>query len=291
MKTAHFKLAGHFSLVAIKPDGSQRVLADFPNLILDGGLNRLGTANPFGYCRVGTGNTAPSAGQSDLITPLASTNDQTVTLGYDSVGNAYTWMRQKYRFAAGVAEGVLAEVGVGWASSGSTLFSRALIVDGEGDPTTVTVLEDEILDVTYELRNYLPADATFTLNISGDDYDCTLRPSDIDEQTTRTLNNFINVANNGFIFSGTIGTVTQLPSGTSINTVGKVTVDPAYSNNSQEQCFKMVIPVDDVISGGIRSAVLSTTWGSWQCQFDPAIPKTDSQALTLNWIVSWGRTV
>ncbi len=44
-------------------------------------------------------------------------------------------------------------MGIGWnANPSGALFSRALIVDAEGDPTTIAKLADEQLDVEYEFR-------------------------------------------------------------------------------------------------------------------------------------------
>jgi hypothetical protein len=290
MKNAQIKLAGRFKMVATKIDGSgERVVADwFDNLILDGGLNRMGTADFWTYCRVGTGSTAPSAEQSALVAQVASTNNETANVaGYDTVGNLYSKHTKTFRFAAGDAEGNLAEVGVGWAASGATLFSRALILDGMGDPTTITVLSDEYLDVTYELRHYIPAaDNEFTITISGTDYDCILRACKLDEPSFRNLNTYVSALPYGYIYTGDIGTTMQLPSGTNI-AIGNPTVTPAYSNNSLEQHFRVTVPVDDVMD--IRSVVLSTSLGSYQCQFDPPIPKTDVNVLTLNWVVSWAR--
>src|SRR5690606_13285763 len=46
------------------------------------------------------------------------------------------------------------EIGTGWTASGETLFSRALVKDEAGNPTAITVLEDEQLRVTWEHRRY-----------------------------------------------------------------------------------------------------------------------------------------
>ena len=155
-------LAGFYKLVATNSKGQTRVVADwFCNLILDAGLNRLGTGGIIDRISVGSGNSTPTAGQTALDTLVATT---TTAVGggvnsYDSVGNTYAFSRSTYRFATGVATGNLTEVGAGWSGG---LFSRALIKDGGGVPTTVTILSDETLDVIYELRVYVPADVVGT---------------------------------------------------------------------------------------------------------------------------------
>lgn len=288
MKKAEIKLAGRYKMIARKADGSgERVVADwFENEILDIGLNRMGTGQFLGHCRVGSGNTAPDAAQTSLVAQAAATDDLvSTTAGHDTVSNEYTKLTHVYRFGVGEATGTHAEVGVGWADSGATLFSRALIVDVDSDPTTITILADEILDVVYELRHYFPTvDSTFTLNISGTDYDCTLRPAGIADNPN--LHNTVIPLGDCQVYDGALGTRTGFPSGAVIN-IGPATTTPAYSNNSLEQHLRMVVEVDEVMD--IQSAVLSTSLGSYQCEFDPPIPKTNTTVLTLNWIISWAR--
>ncbi|WP_251258216.1 hypothetical protein, partial [Enterobacter hormaechei] len=141
------------------------------------GLDLLGTTDDtyvYTFCRVGSGNTAPAVTDTVLVSQVASSStQQAINNGVDRSGAFYAWVRRTTRFTTGTAAGTLAEVGVSPTTSGP-LFSRALILDSGGNPTTITVLPDETLDVTYELRLYPTlTDATGTVDIAGVTYNWT----------------------------------------------------------------------------------------------------------------------
>lgn len=179
-------VAGYYKFEAFKADsagneipGTRRVVADwFPNLITDFGLNRSLTNGSFDMmttCKVGSGSTAPAFTDTALVSQVATTASVVAnTLAVTASAPYYGYRRRTYRFGTGVAAGNLSEVGIS-GSSGS-LFSRALIADSGGSPTTLTILSDEILDVTYELRLYAPTTDTVTVvTEDGVDYTFTVR--------------------------------------------------------------------------------------------------------------------
>lgn len=180
------ELEGRFKLVAIRPDGTERIAADwFKNLITDAGLDLLATnsrANGcYQYCQVGSGNATPMVGDTSLqvrIAGVASSNFgqyQQDATGVVTTSPRYAYDTIIYEFPTGAAAGNIAEIGVSPAATG-TVFSRALVLDSGGNPTTVTVLPDEILRVYYELRWYIPeADTTGTISLGGVDYTWTQR--------------------------------------------------------------------------------------------------------------------
>jgi hypothetical protein len=299
---ASIGLGGRFRLEALRPDGTRRVLADwFDNLVLDAGLNRIGSGGILSYCRVGTGSTAPANGQTALVNQVAATSSQvgSPATGYDSVGNLYGWVRHTFRFTAGAAAGVLAEVGVGWGDAGATLFSRALILDDEGDPTTVTVLADEVLDVAYELRLYRPtADAAYTVTIDGSgDHAVLMRAASMSSwgEAARYLAayglataSFFNSSGSvGAYGVGALGAITAAPGGTYLG-AATIAFDGAYSNNSYERKF---IGTWDINSGA--NAVANVQWGThggyFKNSFDPVVPKDATKELKLNFKITWAR--
>lgn len=150
------------------------------NLITDAGLDYLGTstADLLGYCRLGTSNTTPANSDTQLGAQVgySNTNGASDVTGF-STDSSYAYRRVTRRFGAGVVDGVnLAEVGMGPGSSNS-LFSRALLKDTNGDPTTITLDEDEILDVIYELRLYANlTPVTGTYDIDGVSTTVTITP-------------------------------------------------------------------------------------------------------------------
>ena len=148
------KIGGLYKIEAVNAKtGKKRLLADwFPNLITNIGLDRIATNADFmSYCHVGTNSTTPTINDTALRTFVGSTNTITTsTYTVNSTSPYYASFIRVYRFNAGIAIGNLSEVGIGWSATGtgSVLFSRALILDSYGNPTTITFLSDEYLDVT-----------------------------------------------------------------------------------------------------------------------------------------------
>lgn len=146
-----------FKLIVHKgnPEQPSKETPLFHNLVLDAGLDRLSVGSAIGRVCVGSGNSNPVISQTQLDAFIAST---TTSQGSDTGGKQittepyYLWSRRTYRFGEGVAAGNLSEIGLGW--SNTNLFNRALIRDANGNPTTITVLADEFLDVVVELRVY-----------------------------------------------------------------------------------------------------------------------------------------
>ena len=285
--------AGWFKLEAIRPDGTRRVLADwFPNLILNGGLDRMGAnADYLSWCQVGSGSTAPVATQTALVNRIAGTNThQSSVNGAQASAPYYGWHRRTYRFAQGVAAGNLSEVGVGWATSGS-LFSRALILDGGGSPTTITVLSDEVLDVTYELRRYPgTVDLTGTVVLDGVTHNWVSRAAGVtDSQFWGEIGAM--ALGLAVSYNGDIGAVTALqPSGTS-STLSATPLE--YSSGSYTRAYTVSAGLNDGnLSGGIRSILIRSNpegAGRYQIQFDPAIPKDNTKVLSLTIQHTWAR--
>lgn len=299
MMNAQNQLAGRYMLRAIRPDGSERILADwFENLVLDGGLNRIGSGAIISTAVVGSGSTTPANGESTLSALVASTTTQQ---GGDVRGtdlaNGFAYNRRTYRFAAGVAAGNLSEVGIGWGST--TLFSRALIKDVGGTPTTITILSDEVLDLVYELRVYWPTtDATATINLSGTDYTVTVRASDVDQWAEGT-SMFSYLLGNGITDGiqdalaygpGTLGAITDGAGGTFLGRPGTATFDGSYVNNSNERLFKVIAGLSDVTSS-IGAIGVITPLGMYKMGFSPSIPKSSSNILTVNFKLTWARKV
>jgi hypothetical protein len=298
--TLQIGLTGHFLLEAVNAEtGERRFLAEFDNLITNGGLDRLGSAGTgysgIYYVQVGTGSTAPANTDSALANYLAGTSRSfSYTSSYAGAPTYHTEGTYYWEFNQGAAAGNLSEIGVGWAASGS-LFSRALIVDGGGSPTTITVAAIEFLAVTYKLRMYPPlTDVTGTITLDGDDYDYTLRAANVNGSSWGS----VGVSGPGgekfaYAYSGGIGAVTGAPSGTaSALTISQA----AYSSGSYtiEETLTASISQGN-LTGGIDSVTFYiSAWNgigqySFQCGFSPAIPKDNTMELELVFEITWAR--
>lgn len=296
-------MAGFYKMDAVhKFSGKVRPLTPwFPNLLLTNGLNNIASqANWLTYCRAGSNNTAPDVSDTALYNQLAYTsNIVSDTTAARSSAPYYGYRQITYRFAQGDFSGDnLQEVGVGWGTTGSTLVSRALPINEFGESIAPTVLSDEILDVTYQMRYYAPTtDETGTVTLDGTTYNTTTRAADANSGSywgSYIGDQMIAVADTTEwrAYDGNIGSVIQSPSGTSANLVGSITTQ-TYSNNS----FEVDVQANCGQTGwnlgsGIRSIRILTKGGAYQTEFSAqgtgnTIPKTTSYTMVMVWTVSW----
>jgi hypothetical protein len=299
-------LEGRYRLIVRKAD-TEEVTKDtgwFKNLILDSGLNRMGTASFMTHCQVGTSNVAPAVAQGNLSADLAGTATvQSTVASTQAAAPYYGKMVRIYRFAAGVATGTLAEVGVGWGIDNVTsppgqpvLFSRALITDTSGNPTTITVLPDEVLDVVYELRQYPDLiDKVFMAVISGVTYDCVLRAALVttDSVWADTIDDafgpYLNTSSAGIVYNGTLQGITQDPSGSS-DSAESVPTSGAYTNGTYQRTMSAFWGLTrGNLAGGITALSMRSTRGGYKMSFSPPIPKDNTKTLTLTMRFFWAR--
>ncbi len=296
----HSQCFGRFTISTDK----RGKLAEFDNLITNAGLNYMASAeNWLLWCQVGSGSTVPTVADTALANRIAGTSTvQANVEGVQASAPYYVWRRITKRFAAGEAAGNLSEVSMGWAPTGG-LFSRALILDSEGEPTTITVQADETLDVTYEFRFYPKVvddvgEFAVTGN-RGDTYDFIARACNVTllDSTSgwSTDSGGRSMAVNtssamAQLFTGEIGLITGSPSGTG-QANGSRLSNVAYVNDSFTRVFRLTLGLSNGNIGGIRSARIRMGIGNFQFQFDPAIPKLSDAELILDFSHSWGRVV
>lgn len=290
-------LRGFYKMEAVGPDGRRRLLADwFPNLITNVGLESIGVGDIYlQRCAVGSGNTAPSNSDTALVSLIGST--LTVTSNNQSAQSSPPYFGTQtitYRFPAGTATGNLAEVGIG--STVTNLFSRALILDGGGSPTTITVLSSEALDVTYQLQLHSPTvDVTGSVTITGVATAYTLRAANSTNATSWAPNASSDGGGvrNPAVYNGVIGAVTTIPSGASAG--GGVLTPAAYSGGSHQRDGTIAYGLTDGnVAGGISAATFSGgiatgSLGAFQLGFSPTIPKDNTKVLSLTYRHSWAR--
>ena len=305
------ELEGIIKLEVIREDGTLKEAAGlnvpFKNLITNAGLdyvNGNSTINTcINYCRVGTGSTPPAgtdtalAAQTGIASPQGSrTNSvQKTTLPY------YSQHVNVYTFDVGAVSGNLTEIGFFSAAEYGTMWSRALIKDSGGNPTTLTLLATEQLKVTYTVVRYLPATVTgsFTLNTNGVDstINYTLTPANI-ISTSSSWHSAYTSTSNMYLWAfetDVLGAVTSSPSGTS-SSYGSGSAS-TYISGTYQQTFTPELAISNAnFTTGIGSIVFwiaedySTSSAAYQCSFSPKIMKTASQTLTIGIKLSWGRT-
>lgn len=314
---------GRFKIDKFKTDAEgneiqgtrEEIVPWFDNLILNLGLDLIGTSlngmnNTLQACRVGSGSTTPAVTDTALVAQVAGTTTVATNVsGAQPTAPYFGWFRKTYRFTTGVATGNLSEVGVATTTTGGVLFSRALIVDGVGTPTTITVQADESLDVTYELRLYPPTtDIPWSATISGTAYSGVVRaervatstawnsggPGWTMDPTSNSLKGGILATSNGMqVYNGTIGAITATPSGTAltVDLSGASSVTPGtYTAGSYQRSSVIQVELTQGnVAGGISAFRIVTGIGSYQFSVSPALAKDATKRLNLNVTLSWGR--
>ena len=318
MQLPKLGMAGEYRIVARKPGiPGERVLADwFSNLITDVGLDSIATVSGWkAFCHIGTGTLAPTTDNTALQTPVASTAARSNVVNTNAGAPSY-YSQSSVDYTFPVGAGTYTEVGVSnkaHTDGTQLLFSRALIVDGSGNPTSITVLADEYLVVTYRIRIYPPlTDVTGTIGIGSDTHNYTIRAGNVNS-LTRWVNAlqdgggpfaFNGGSNNYLALSGrtsNLATITGSTSGGALGTtaVGDFTnID--YIVGSYQVLGTAKIPFSDMNSAGYircidwRKAATTGTaysWGFYQCEFVPDVTKNANIQLTFTLGMGWSRYV
>lgn len=304
----HIGLSGSYELTVRNQEGKITKQLAFENLILNQGLDSIGTEQyPFTSslvrCKLGTGSVPPAVTDTALSgTASGFSGDAS---GANVTGNITTppyWSECSFAmtFPIGALSGNYTEIGL--YSNDGTLFSRALIKDSGGNPTTLTILATEELHVTYKLRLYPPmtdVTGTFDMTYNGTPttYDYTIRYANFNITNTypfTVLSNLAAAVMEGAALSADItGDMTYNQIETSDTSVASTYMagtyyrDITYGFNTSTANFTAGIT-------GIRfnSSVFNSQFNGWshsQCLISPPIMKTATDTLSLTFRISWGR--
>jgi len=297
----HVEVGGEWMLNVL--DGKTRKVKRstgwMPNLITNIGLDRIGQGAAIGsFCRIGTGTTTPANSDTQLVSQSASTSTSvgtasTVNAGAPDYQTEYT---ATFEFALGAVVGNMAEIGMGWASTGATLFSRARIVDGGGSPTTITVLATEILQATYRVSLFPTlTDTSGTVDISGVTYNYTSRVLNAPGVRNINLGNWLGTLHTINAYDATALAAITASSVSGPSTPLTAGTFQAYVDGSYQRDFTIsaAIAVGN-LTGGIDLIV--TNVGNavapvfiTQTLFSPNIPKDNTKTLSMTWRISWSR--
>lgn len=290
----------------------KRETGAFQNLITNAGLTRLATtsASLCNWCRVGTGSTAPAFTDTALENQIASHSTSNAGRGAN-VAEGYCFANYTWTFPVGAVVGNISEIGTGWASdSNNTLFSRALILDALGNPTTITLLADEQLRVSWQQRRYWPThDTTGTLVNEGNrggTYSWTVRPAVVGSWEAGgggMLGDVSGFADN----SGSSRNWRRAPS-----ELSGIENGPVWDSlNSGSSVFSVAGPLTSkevrsltisqnnvatglqtvVFTGGASGSGQSDHYNkhAFQVRFDPPLMKTSSDILEVDFTLTWAR--
>jgi hypothetical protein len=286
--------------------GTRRRKAHFKNIILNQGFNYVSTNGNFAKeVAVGTGNTPETVNDTTLQNFTAgtsnSTSDTFTAQGSAPYYGSQTW---SWRFGEGQATAILAEAGIGsdnTSVNGSDLWSRALIKDGAGDPTTVEVTANEWLDVSYQLRLYPGqlVDDTGSVLISGDSHDYVLRNALVTSgngwgaylQDAFPRNDGLGIFGKVYQVGGVLGPVTGLPTGPdSANFNTQVAGGYSADSFNQDCTWSLGLSTGN-FAGGFDAMTFYVNVGLIQMSLDPFVDKDEFKIFDFSVNYAWGNRV
>lgn len=304
---SEYGVEGYFRIVVRKAE-TGAVVSDsglFKNIITNYGMNFiagfLGGSGVFSGCTVGNGTTPESITDVSIQSFVARTNtfapsgNPSPAVG-STTSPFYAKCTATWRFPQGAAVGNLTEVGViaNYIAPNYQLWSRTLIKDVNGNPITITVLADEILDVYYEARLYpQEIQTTGSITISGSSYAYKVGSSD--------LTSFVHAAAflRGFGPSSTdacsanTGTLTAspsfLPSGTILGNRSAIAGVAYVADSFSKGTTYTFAP--GIATGSIRSfSITGNPQGpSYSIELTPAYVKAATFELKVTHTVTWAR--
>ncbi|HET7674769.1 MAG TPA: hypothetical protein VFL54_04540 [Gammaproteobacteria bacterium] len=253
---ANLGLRGHVEWQVREADGAIARQGERDNLILDQGLNMLPDrwiADCFTSCCVGTGNSAPAAGQTGLDLEIARTNTYQTADGDcgTTLVDPVTWqMKRTFSFPAGTLDssrdGNYKEIGVSYTNTpGQNLFARTLFSSADA-PAELAITSTQSLWVVYTLTiSCGPAAVTAgSLNITGlGDTPYTHAIQDIDKLIPATLGKYEGYVGIGFSGINPSNGETSL----SVSYAGgrKLLLEPRISPSFQVPLIDSVKALDD----------------------------------------------
>lgn len=315
------RVKGRFKLRAMKGDIIMRETPWCPNIIVNGAFDFwLQNASDVGIRGfvAGAGTSTPQPTDTELqsflggggsiqeswVTRNTTVSPRSITVGVRILANE------------GAVVGNVAEIALtrGSPSSSAPIINRARVVDEMGNPTTVTVLSDEFLEVIYEITLYAidGATGTLTINIDGTptNFDYEIRPINMNNTT------WWGISGQTFNPSGLLGVGTgssgqgcyvtdqatfgdpsasSAPAGYSSSNRFTSRVLAPYVPGSKERLQTIRLPINNgnIAAPGIRSINLalnrtssSNTWCVHQVLLDGPFLKLPTQVFDLPVTVS-----
>lgn len=306
-------LHGEVKVIVKRADGTVRLdTGFFPNVITNLGLDAIGNNhNLFDYCAVGGGNSTPLNTNTKLDNFLAGGSEisSTSKYDYDPVRDTEFYKCSRtvgYRFT-GLDNKNISEVGL-VSSNHPALHSaltRTLIKNNAGEPTVITVLSGEIIELQYRLWQVFDLkdkDQVVTAMIDGVEVpvNVKIRLAGVGGTSINGNWNYSNTlgrdvtyqGSNGPRFgTGEIGNITGQNSGLT-NEYSAMSWE-AYQPSTYKRKFYVNTSIIQAVHP-IRSFLFCTGLGAYQVRFgtvdgDLPIDKTNQDILQLGFEMSWGR--
>lgn len=308
-------IAGEFRCVVLKEDGTVKEDTGYQkNLLLDQGLEFFGGSYGSSLnlrLLIGSGNSTPEVTQTVLDAPvsIASSTSINSDYSYDDGGDGLYkfWEERVYRFTD-IANINISELGLASSRTNSPtaplidnywLTTRALIKNLSGNPTTITLLEGEFLDVYYKIHKVLDiSEKSTVINMTDGDggsipYNVKIKGSYVGNSSYNTVAGYSGyVASSTYFSSSEWVDVTSTPKGSRLSNLASV--EP-YVERSYKRVYKISAGLNDAnmeirtISTGNSSHFIPFQVRFGSVADDSPIPKTASDSLEVRLEMSWDR--
>lgn len=304
------EMEGIFTLSAVKNGSVVRshsftecgVPAEINNLVLNQGLDRFGEGqgrNIYETVHLGVGTTAPQVTDTQLASRVGEiTTRQNTSVSPGREPDWYVSLNQTWLSAVGaMGNNNLTEIGVG--GSATQLFSRALILDSLGNPTSFPISSDEQLLVSYEIRMYPPLeDFQYEVDVDGT-RECTVRATGVNALPSGNAPGWTfvtgaainaNMRNIGIYTGGLVPITGTVPSGFLASSGAGVSVSTNdYAPGTYKRSGRVSYTSGAFNSSQARTHVVGPTFGTFQVMYDPPLSKNSEQTMFLEYEWSWSR--
>lgn len=303
---------GEYSATVLKADGTVKEFLNeektlrsgdvIKNLLLDNFFQRLiSVENPISNSclRVGTGSNPVAVNQTALANQISISGNWPVSTltGTPAIlegGLLKASVSGTFTFTLGQVVGNISELGIDFSNLSSTsqtiIHSRALVVDGSGNPTTITVTAQEQLVITYTLKMETSASDVITnypLNVSGTTVNTEIThrwagPNPL----TAFVTSGILAANGLDVFDGAL-----TPYGSSLTGNRASSGGPSIAYNvsgGKTDTYSFSISQGN-LAAGISSAGRQSNQGLYKLGFNPPIPKNSDRTLSITILRTFGR--
>ena len=304
-------LYGEVKVIVKRADDTVRLdTGFFPNVITNLGLDAIGNDNDlFNFCAVGGGNSKPLNTNTKLDNPLqvVSPISSESKYDYDPVRDTEFYKCSGtvgYRFE-GLDNKNISEVGLvgDYRSELHSAFTRTLIKNSAGEPTVITVLSGEILELQYRLWQVFDVkdkDQVVTAMIDGVEvpFNVKIRLAGVGGNLggswsyAAVVGAHLTFQGNNYHQFGTgeLGEITGQNSG--LTNVYGLSWE-AYQPSTYKRKFYANTSITEAVHP-IRSFLFFTGLGAYQVRFgtvdgDLPIDKTNQDILQLGFEMSWGR--
>ena len=265
--------------------------------------------NPLARIVIGSGNAEPVPQSTHISGSILGTFVTFVPRASwvnDPVDGYYGKLVVTYNMPVGAVVGNASEIAIGPSEATSPPYNAAhslmLIRDENGNPTTITVLADEQLRVTWELRVYLDMaeDAHYKVVVGDVEHDVVMRPALLGysaafyDGTARFVANTGGYHTHSARLFGTdvLAAKTGEPSSSGGLEAFDAVTPATYTKGNFYRDVTLVADSSQAnFSGGIGSAVFGNFWGKYQMSFSPKIDKNNLKRLTLTFRHSIARRV